>query len=89
MNPGQGFAANLSTALVVTTASLDGLPVSTTHVSVASLLGMGIVHVRQNGNLCSACSRRGSLRFRARQFWPGLRTRWLVRFNRLLKNPRF
>lgn len=43
MNSGQGFAANLSTALLVTTASLHGLPVSTTHVSVGSLLGMGIV----------------------------------------------
>lgn len=43
MNPGQGFAANLSTALLVTTASLHGLPVSTTHVSVGSLLGMGTV----------------------------------------------
>lgn len=43
MNAGQGFAANLSTAALVTTASLHGLPVSTTHVSVGSLLGMGIV----------------------------------------------
>ena len=43
MNPGQGFATNLSTAVLVTTASLHGLPVSTTHVSVGSLLGMGIV----------------------------------------------
>jgi PiT family inorganic phosphate transporter len=43
MNPGQGLAANLSTALLVTTASFHGLPVSTTHVSVGSLLGMGIV----------------------------------------------
>ncbi len=43
MNPGQGFAANLSTAILVTTASLHGLPVSTTHVSVGSLLGMGMV----------------------------------------------
>lgn len=43
MNPGQGFAANLSTALLVTTASLHGMPVSTTHVSVGSLLGMGTV----------------------------------------------
>jgi PiT family inorganic phosphate transporter len=42
MNPGQGFAANLTTALLVTTASLHGLPVSTTHVSVGSLLGIGI-----------------------------------------------
>ena len=43
MNPGEGFAANLSTALLVSTASYHGLPVSTTHVSVGSLLGIGIV----------------------------------------------
>jgi len=43
MNPGQGLAANLSTALLVTSASIHGLPVSTTHVSVGSLLGMGTV----------------------------------------------
>ena len=43
MNSGQGFSANLSTALLVTTASLHGLPVSTTHVSVGALLGMGSV----------------------------------------------
>lgn len=42
MNPGQGFAANLATALLVTTASLHGLPVSTTHISVGALLGIGI-----------------------------------------------
>jgi PiT family inorganic phosphate transporter len=42
MNPGQGFAANLATALLVNTASYHGLPVSTTHVSVGSLLGIGI-----------------------------------------------
>jgi len=43
MNPGQGFAASLVTAGLVTTASLHSLPVSTTHVSVGSLLGMGVV----------------------------------------------
>ena len=42
LNPGEGFAANLATSLLVTTASLHGLPVSTTHVSVGSLLGIGI-----------------------------------------------
>ena len=41
MNPGQGFAASLVTAGLVTTASLHSLPVSTTHVSVGSLMGMG------------------------------------------------
>ena len=43
MNPGQGFAANLATALLVNTASYHGFPVSTTHVSVGSLMGIGIV----------------------------------------------
>lgn len=41
MTPGQGFAANLVTAILVTTASFHSLPVSTTHVSVGSMLGMG------------------------------------------------
>ncbi|MBM3965783.1 MAG: inorganic phosphate transporter [Planctomycetes bacterium] len=41
MNPGQGFAASLVKAILVATASLHSLPVSTTHVSVGSLLGMG------------------------------------------------
>lgn len=41
MNPGQGFAACLVTSALVTTASLHALPVSTTHVSVGSLTGMG------------------------------------------------
>jgi PiT family inorganic phosphate transporter len=43
MNPGQGFAASVVTAGLVTTASLQILPVSTTHVSVGSLLGIGCV----------------------------------------------
>jgi PiT family inorganic phosphate transporter len=42
MNPGQGFAANMATAALVTTASWNALPVSTTHVSVGALLGIGI-----------------------------------------------
>lgn len=42
MNSGQGFTANLITGLLVTTASLHGLPVSTTHVSVGSILGIGV-----------------------------------------------
>lgn len=43
MNPGQGFAANIATAVLVTTANWNALPVSTTHVSVGSLVGVGIV----------------------------------------------
>ena len=44
LNAGQGFTANLITALMVTTASRFGLPVSTTHVSVGSLFGIGLVN---------------------------------------------
>jgi PiT family inorganic phosphate transporter len=42
MNHGQGFAANLSTGVLVILASRYGLPVSTTHVSVGSLFGIGL-----------------------------------------------
>ena len=44
MNHGQGFTANLVTALLVTCASRFGLPVSTTHVSCGSLFGLGVVN---------------------------------------------
>ena len=43
MNPGQGFTANLVTGLLVTTASIHGMPVSTTHVSIGSIFGIGTV----------------------------------------------
>ncbi len=43
MNSGQGFTANLVTGILVTTASIHGLPVSTTHVSVGSIFGIGTV----------------------------------------------
>jgi PiT family inorganic phosphate transporter len=42
MNHGQGFTANMVTGLLVTTASIHGLPVSTTHVSVGSIFGIGV-----------------------------------------------
>ena len=48
MNHGQGFTANLVTALLVSTASVNGLPVSTTHVSVGSLFGIGMVTKKVN-----------------------------------------
>lgn len=44
MNQGQGFSANLATSGLVTLASLQGLPVSTTHVSVGALFGIGAVN---------------------------------------------
>jgi PiT family inorganic phosphate transporter len=42
MNHGQGLAANLATGLLVIFASTLGLPVSTTHVSVGALFGIGL-----------------------------------------------
>ena len=48
MNSGQGFAANLSTGLLVIAASKFGLPVSTTHVSVGSLFGIGLCNRQAN-----------------------------------------
>lgn len=48
MNHGQGFTANLITALLVSTASFNGLPVSTTHVSVGSLFGIGTATKKAN-----------------------------------------
>lgn len=48
MNHGQGFSANLSTGMLVTAASLFGLPVSTTHVSVGALFGIGLTSRKAN-----------------------------------------
>ena len=42
MNHGQGFSANATTGLLVILASAYGLPVSTTHVSVGALYGIGL-----------------------------------------------
>ena len=54
MNHGQGFTANLTTALLVVLASLFGLPVSTTHVSVGSLFGIGLTTRKANVPMISA-----------------------------------
>lgn len=43
---GDGFGANLVTALLVTVASRFGLPVSTTHVSCGALFGLAAVNRR-------------------------------------------
>ena len=42
MSPGEGFAANLVTTLLVGLASLAALPVSTTHVSTGAIIGIGL-----------------------------------------------
>ena len=46
MNPGEGFAASITTAAFVTTANFHALPVSTTHVSVGALAGIGMASRR-------------------------------------------
>jgi PiT family inorganic phosphate transporter len=51
---GQGLAANASTALLVVLASTQGLPVSTTHVSVGSLVGIGATEGTANLRVLSA-----------------------------------
>ncbi len=48
LNPGQGFAANLTTAILVFFASRAGMPVSTTHVSVGSISGIGLINKKLN-----------------------------------------
>ncbi len=48
LNHGQGFTANITTGLLVIASSLWGLPVSTTHVSVGSLFGIGMVTKKSN-----------------------------------------
>ncbi|GAA4503553.1 inorganic phosphate transporter [Hymenobacter ginsengisoli] len=48
LNHGQGFTANLVTSLLVIVASKFGLPVSTTHVSVGSIYGIGLVNKTSN-----------------------------------------
>jgi PiT family inorganic phosphate transporter len=54
MNHGQGFTANLTTAILVVLASLFGLPVSTTHVSAGSLFGIGLTTSKANYPMISA-----------------------------------
>jgi PiT family inorganic phosphate transporter len=51
MNAGQGFTANLVTSLLVIAASRFGLPVSTTHVSVGSLFGIGLINGTAKRNM--------------------------------------
>lgn len=48
MNHGQGFAANIATGILVIWASRLGLPVSTTHVSVGALFGIGVTTGQAN-----------------------------------------
>jgi inorganic phosphate transporter, PiT family len=48
---GQGLSANLTTAMLVIVASKFGLPVSTTHVSVGALFGIGLTTKNANNHM--------------------------------------
>lgn len=51
MNVGQALTANLITSALVIGATLIGSPVSTTHVSCGSLIGIGTVSGRSHGKM--------------------------------------
>ena len=51
MHPASGFSAELSAAAVVMGASVLGLPVSSTHILIGAVLGVGIVNRATNWNL--------------------------------------
>lgn len=53
MNHGQGFSANLATGILVIGASLIGSPVSTTHVSVGALFGIGLTTQQADSRVIS------------------------------------
>ena len=48
INHGQGFSANIVTSFLVIIASKFGVPVSTTHVSVGAIFGIGVVSKQRN-----------------------------------------
>lgn len=51
MHPASGFAAELAAAAVVMGASSLGIPVSSTHILVGAVLGIGIVNKNTNWKL--------------------------------------
>ncbi|MDP1773542.1 MAG: inorganic phosphate transporter [Methylobacter sp.] len=53
LNHGQGFSANLVTAFLVIFASQLGVPVSTTHVSVGAVFGIGAITRQANVSVIS------------------------------------
>jgi len=53
MTHGQGFVANIVTGFLVVIASRFGVPVSTTHVSVGSIFGIGLVSKQGNKSVMS------------------------------------
>lgn len=53
LEPGQGLVANSITGMLVIAASRFGLPVSTTHVSVGSIFGVGLISRTANAKVFS------------------------------------
>ena len=51
INHSQGFSANLVTSFLVIIASKFGIPVSTTHVSVGSIFGIGMISGNANAKV--------------------------------------
>ena len=51
MHPASGFSAELAAAAVVMLASLMGLPVSSTHILIGAVLGIGLVNRATNWDL--------------------------------------
>ncbi|MCO6505248.1 MAG: inorganic phosphate transporter [Snodgrassella sp.] len=51
MHPASGFTAELSSATIVMFATLMGLPVSSTHILVGAVLGIGLVNRNANWKL--------------------------------------
>ena len=51
MHPSSGFSAELAAAAVVLTASIMGLPVSSTHILIGAVLGVGLVNRSANWDL--------------------------------------
>ncbi|MGR8933869.1 MAG: inorganic phosphate transporter [Gammaproteobacteria bacterium] len=51
MHPASGFSAELSTAAVVMFSSVLGLPVSSTHILIGAVLGIGLVNHHTNWRL--------------------------------------
>ncbi len=54
ITPAQGLSANLTTALLVIFASKLGMPVSTTHVSVGALFGIGLTGGKANNDIIAS-----------------------------------
>ncbi|MFC0669589.1 inorganic phosphate transporter [Azotobacter chroococcum] len=51
IHPASGFTAELAAAAVVMLASLLGLPVSSTHILIGAVLGIGLVNRQNNWDL--------------------------------------